>query len=391
MDTTLLFELIAAGLLLIMYVGFAFREAGSVRAKNQANAFAKAVALFAFVGITYAVLGYHIAHGHSFLMMVATVPAQTGESVLRFLLLLTFAATVPAIVAGALAERARFWPQLIAALVIVGVIYPFYEGIARSGYLRVQQLLSSSFGAEFHDFSGSVLVHAMGGWLTLAAVMLLGARDGRFSRLGKPNPIMRSSLPYFVLGTWIVVLVWLGLNMMSTVFTPSVSGMVTMNSLMAIVGGLFGALLASKNDPWLTQSGGLAGLVAICAGSDVIHPIASVFVGGLGGVLFVVAFKCCRYYWRIDDVVGAWPLHGVCGVWGGLACGIFGSPQVGGQGGVAFMSQLMGTLGGIGIAIVSGFGIYGLLRSAVGIRLTQKEEHEGADSAVHKIQPDGDR
>ena len=390
MDTAILFELIAAGMLLVMYVGFAFREAGSVRAKNQANAFAKAAALLAVVSIAYTVLGYHIAHGHSFLVVVSTSPERVGEPVLQFLLFLTFAAAVPAIVTGALAERARFWPQLMAALVIGGLIYPFYEAIVWSGYLRVQQLLSSSFGAEFHDFSGSILVHVMGGWLALAAVMLLGPREGRFSKSGKPRPMMRSSLPYFVLGSWMLVLVWLGLNIMSTVFTPGLSGMVTLNSLMAITGGLLGALVASKNNPWLVQSGGLAGLVAISAGSDVIHPIASVFVGGLAGVMFVVAFNYCRFHWKIDDVVGAWPLHGLCGAWGGLACGIFGSPQVGGQGGVALMSQVVGTLGGIGIAIVSGFGIYGLLRSGVGIRLTKKEEHEGADSAVHKIEPDGD-
>lgn len=390
MDTDILFELIAAAMLLVMYLGFAFREAGSVHAKNQANAFAKAAALLAVVGITYTVLGYYIAHGHSFLVVVSTPPEQVGKSVFQFLLLLTFAAAVPAIVAGALAERVRFWPQLMAALVVVGLIYPFYEGIVWSGYLRVQQLLSSSFGAEFHDFSGSILVHVMGGWLALAAVMLLGPREGRFSKLGKPRPMLRSSLSYFVLGSWMLVLVWLGLNIMNTVSTPGLSGIVTMNSLMAIIGGLFGALVVSKNNPWLVQSGGLAGLVAICAGSDVVHPIASVFVGVLAGVIFVVAFNSCRFHWKIDDVVGAWPLHGLCGAWGGLACGIFSSPQVGGLGGVAFMSQVVGTLGGIGIAIVGGFGIYGLLRSGVGIRLTAKEEHEGADSAVHKNEPDGD-
>jgi Amt family ammonium transporter len=390
LDTDILFELIAAGMLLVMYIGFAFREAGSVHTKNQANAFAKAAALLAIVGITYTVLGYYIAHGQSFRVVVSNSPEQVGGSVLRFLHFLTFAAAVPAIVAGALAERARFWPQIMAALVVVGLVYPFYEGIVWSGHLRVQQLLSSSFGAEFHDFSGSILVHAMGGWLALAAVMLLGPREGRFDKLGKPRAMMRSSLPYFVLGSWMLILVWLGLNITSTVSTPGLSGMVTMNSLMAITGGLLGALVVSKNNPWLVQSGGLAGLVAICAGSDVVHPIASVVIGVLAGIIFVVAFNYCRSHWKIDDVVGAWPLHGLCGAWGGLACGIFSSPQVGGQGGVAFMSQVVGTLGGIGVAIVSGFGIYGLLRRGVGIRLTKKEEHEGADSVVHRIEPDGD-
>jgi len=172
---------------------------------------------------------------------------------------------------------------------------------------------------------------------------------------------------------------------MSAQAVESVSGLVAMNSLMAMVGGLLAALFAGKNDPGFVHNGPLAGLVAVCAGSDVMHPMGSLVVGLVAGVLFVWAFTAAQNRLRVDDVLGVWPLHGLCGAWGAIACGIFGLEAFGGLGGVSFMAQLIGTIAGIVIALVGGFVVYGALKAVVGIRLSEEEEFNGADLSIHKI------
>jgi Amt family ammonium transporter len=312
--------------------------------------------------------------------------AKNGYELARFFFLLTFAAAVPAIISGGIAERARFWPQLIASALIVAFIYPFYEGIMWGEKFGVQALLEASFGAKFHDFAGSVVVHAMGGWLALTAVMMLGARKGRYSQDGKISQQMPpSSIPFLALGSWILVVGWFGFNVMSAQSLDKITGLVAINSLMAMVGGVLGALVAGKNDPGFVHNGALAGLVAICAGSDVVHPVGGLIIGAVAGVLFVVAFSLTQFRWKIDDVLGVWPLHGLAGVWGGLACGVFGTQMFGGLGGVSFLAQLIGTVGGVAIAVIAGYIIYGGLKSLMGIRMSEEEEYQGADLSIHKI------
>lgn len=381
-----LFLLLGAILVLAMHSGFAFLELGTVRSKNQVNALVKILADFAVSTLAYFLIGYLIAYGNGFLGNAESLAQHNGYELVKFFFLLTFAAAVPAIVSGGIAERASFWPQLAASFLIVALVYPFFEGIAWNQQLGLQSWLKTSFGEEFHDFAGSVVVHAVGGWIGLAAVLLLGARAGRYSKDGKPMTAHPpSSIPFLALGAWVLAVGWFGFNVMSAQTLDKVSGLVAMNSLMAMVGGTLAALVAGRNDPGFVHNGPLAGLVAVCAGSDVMHPVGALVVGAAAGGIFVYMFTITQNRWRVDDVLGVWPLHGLCGAWGGVAAGIFGSKALGGMGGVSFVSQLIGTGLGIAVGFIGGMIIYGALKMLVGIRLDPEQEFNGADLSIHKI------
>lgn len=387
--TDVLFILLGAIMVLAMHSGFAFLEVGTVRKKNQVNALVKIITDFAVSTIAYFFIGYSlIAYDLDvgFMNPAEVLSGKSGYELVKFFFLLTFAAAIPAIISGGIAERARFYPQLAATFIIVALIYPFFEGMTWNGNFGMQAWLEATFGAQFHDFAGSVVVHAMGGWLALGAVVLLGARHGRYTKDGKLSAAHPpSSIPFLALGAWILTVGWFGFNVMSAQTIDAVSGLVAVNSLMAMVGGILAALFMGKNDPGFVHNGPLAGLVAVCAGSDIMHPLGALVTGAVAGGLFVWTFTLCQNKWKIDDVLGVWPLHGLCGAWGGIAAGIFGSTALGGLGGVTFMAQLAGTLIGVGIALVGGFVVYGLIKKLVGIRLSQEEEYQGADLAIHKI------
>ena len=381
-----LFILLGAIMVLAMHAGFAFLEVGTVRKKNQVNALVKIITDFAMSTIAYFFVGYLVAYGVSFFDSAQTLTEKNGYELVKFFFLLTFAAAIPAIVSGGIAERARFIPQLLATFLIVALVYPLFEGIVWHGNFGIQAGLKELFGAEFHDFAGSVVVHAMGGWVALGAVILLGHRYGRYNRDGKvvaAHP--PSSIPFLALGAWILTVGWFGFNVMSAQTLEAVTGLVAVNSLMAMVGGILTALLVGRNDPGFVHNGPLAGLVAVCAGSDIMHPLGALVTGGIAGALFVWTFTLCQNKWPIDDVLGVWPLHGLCGAWGGIAAGIFGSTALGGLGGVSLMSQLSGTVIGLVIALAGGFIVYGVLKSMMGIRLSQEEEYQGADLSIHRI------
>ncbi|MDP2809695.1 MAG: ammonium transporter [Rhodocyclaceae bacterium] len=384
-STDVLFILLGAIMILAMHAGFAFLELGTVRKKNQVNALVKILVDFSMSTLAYFFIGYSIAYGVNFFAGAETLAQKSGYELTKFFFLLTFAAAVPAIVSGGIAERARFNPQLAATFLLVGFVYPFFEGIAWNNAYGIQDALKAAFGETFHDFAGSVVVHAVGGWIGLAAVLLLGARRGRYNKDGAVVAHPPSSIPFLALGAWILTVGWFGFNVMSAQTLDKVSGLVAMNSLMAMVGGTLAALWAGRNDPGFVHNGPLAGLVAICAGSDIMHPLGALATGGLAGGLFVMMFTLTQNRWKIDDVLGVWPLHGLCGAWGGIAAGIFGLKALGGLGGVSFMSQLIGTLMGVAIALAGGFAVYGLLKKTVGIRLDAEEEFNGADLTIHKI------
>ena len=387
-----LFILLGAIMILAMHAGFAFLELGTVRRKNQVNALVKILCDFAMSTLAYFFIGYSIAYGVNFFAGAETLLAKSGYDLVKFFFLLTFAAAIPAIVSGGIAERARFNPQLAATFLLVGFIYPFFEGIAWNQAYGIQAWLLATFGAEFHDFAGSVVVHAVGGWVGLAAVLMLGARRGRYHKDGGiAGGHPPSSIPFLALGAWILIVGWFGFNVMSAQTLEKVSGLVAMNSLMAMVGGTLVALFMGKNDPGFVHNGPLAGLVAVCAGSDLMHPLGALVTGGIAGALFVVMFTFTQNRLKIDDVLGVWPLHGLCGAWGGIAAGIFGTQALGGLGGVAFMSQLAGTLLGVSIALVGGFAVYGGLKATVGIRLDAEEEYSGADLTIHQISASPER
>jgi Amt family ammonium transporter len=386
-----LFILLGAIMVLAMHAGFAFLELGTVRKKNQVNALVKILSDFAISTLAYFFIGYSIAYGVNFFSGAEELAQKNGYELVKFFFLLTFAAAIPAIVSGGIAERARFNPQLAATFMLVGFVYPFFEGIAWNHKLGIQNWLATTFGAEFHDFAGSVVVHAVGGWIGLAAVLMLGARTGRYSKEGRISAHPPSSIPFLALGAWILTVGWFGFNVMSAQEIGKISGLVAVNSLMAMVGGTLVALWVGKNDPGFVHNGPLAGLVAVCAGSDLMHPLGALIVGSVAGGLFVWMFTLTQNRWKIDDVLGVWPLHGLCGAWGGIAAGIFGSKAFGGVGGISFMSQLIGTLLGICIALAGGFVVYGALKKFVGIRLDAEEEFNGADLSIHKITATAER
>ena len=380
-----LFILLGAIMVLAMHAGFAFLEVGTVRSKNQVNALVKIISDFAVSTIAYFFIGYGVAYGVDFFSGANVLAEKHGYELVKFFFLLTFAAAIPAIISGGIAERARFNPQLLATFILVAAVYPFFEGVVWNGNYGVQGWIEASFGAQFHDFAGSVVVHAMGGWIALVAVLLLGARHGRYNKEGQITAHPPSSIPFLALGAWILSVGWFGFNVMSAQTIDAVSGLVAGNSLMAMVGGILAALFAGKNDPGFVHNGPLAGLVAVCAGSDVMHPLGALATGLVAGAMFVWLFTLTQNRWKIDDVLGVWPLHGLCGAWGGIACGIFGSTALGGLGGVTFSAQLVGTVMGIVVALVGGLLVYGGIKAVMGLRLDQEQEYQGADLSIHHI------
>lgn len=380
-----LFVLLGAIMVLAMHAGFAFLEVGTVRSKNQVNALVKIMVDFCVSTIAYFFIGYSVAYGINFFSGAEVLAAKNGYDLVKFFFLLTFAAAIPAIVSGGIAERAKFNPQMAATFLLVGLVYPFFEGIAWNKHYGIQDWLTNQFGFAFHDFAGSVVVHAMGGWIALAAVVLLGARNGRYSKDGRLHAHPPSNIPFLALGAWILTVGWFGFNVMSAQSIQGISGLVAVNSLMALVGGTLVALVMGKNDPGFVHNGPLAGLVAVCAGSDIMHPMGALATGAVAGALFVWAFTLTQNRLKIDDVLGVWPLHGLCGAWGGIAAGIFGSKALGGLGGVSFASQCVGTFLGITIAVAGGVMVYGFLKKTVGIRMDAEDEFDGADLSIHKI------
>ena len=391
------FVLLGAILVFAMHSGFAFLEVGTVRHKNQVNALVKILVDFAISTVIYFFFGFAIAYGTTFLVSATELSGGNGGlfepqglTLVKFFFLTTFAAAIPAIISGGIAERMKFAPQCFATVALVGFIYPFFEGLMWGGNMGVQDWFEANLGAPFHDFAGSIVVHAVGGWIALAAVMLLGARIGRYTKDGRPIGIPPSSVPWLALGSWLLCVGWFGFNVMTAQSLESISGLVAMNSLMAMVGGILSTLIIGRNDPGFIHNGALAGLVAVCAGSDIMHPLGSFFVGGVAGAIFVYAFNLCQNKLKIDDVLGVWPLHGLCGLWGGIAAGIFGSTALGGIGGVTFASQLVGSVMGAGYALLGGFIVYGILKKTTGIRLSSDDERMGADLAIHKISANPD-
>jgi Amt family ammonium transporter len=386
-----LFILLGAIMILAMHAGFAFLELGTVRKKNQVNALVKILVDFGVSTIAYFFIGYSIAYGVDFFSDAATLAQKNGYELVKFFFLLTFAAAIPAIISGGIAERARFYPQLAATALLVGLVYPFFEGIVWNQKFGIQAWLKATFSEEFHDFAGSIVVHAVGGWAALPAVLLLGARRGRYAKDGAIAAHPPSNIPFLALGAWILTVGWFGFNVMSAQALDKMNGLVAINSLMAMVGGTLVAVMLGKNDPGFAYNGPLAGLVAVCAGSDLMHPLGALMTGGIAGAIFVWMFTLTQNKWKIDDVLGVWPLHGLCGAWGGIAAGIFGLKALGGIGGVSFMSQLIGTLMGVTIATLGGAVIYGLLKKLVGLRLDPEQEFDGADLSIHRISATAER
>lgn len=379
------FLLMGAILVFAMHGGFAFLEAGTVRHKNQVNALVKILVDFAISTMMYFLIGYGLSYGVSFFRSATAISSGQGVDLVKFFFLATFAAAVPAIISGGIAERAKFVPQCVATALLVAFAYPMIEGVIwNKNYGFQDGLFTTALGAPMTDFAGSIVVHAFGGWAALAAVLILGPRIGRYDR-GKAISPPPSSIPWLAMGSWLLCVGWFGFNVMSAQSLKGISGLVAMNSLMAMCGGILAALFVGRNDPGFVHNGALAGLVAVCAGSAVMHPLGSFVTGAVAGVIFVKMFSISTSNWRIDDVLGVWALHGLCGLWGGIACGIFGLEALGGAGGVTFISQLVGSVAGAGFGLLCGAIVYKLVDVMFGFRLAPEDERLGADLAIHKI------
>lgn len=386
-----LFMMLGAVMVFAMHGGFAFLEVGTVRKKNQVNALVKILVDFAISTVIYFTIGYGIAYGIFLFQPAKELLAENqGYELVHFFFLLTFAAAIPAIISGGIAERSKFWTQALAAGIFVGIAYPLFEGMVWGQITFLGQegswLANWTGGVPFHDYAGSVVVHSMGGWIALTAVIILGPRFGRWDSEGRSRPIPISNVPFMALGSWMLCVGWFGFNVMSAATMDGISGLVAVNSLFAMAGGVIAALLISKNDPGFIHNGALAGLVAICAGSDQVHPIGALAIGALAGIIFVKGFTWEQEKLKLDDVLGVWPLHGIAGSWGGIACGIFGQEALGGLGQVSFVAQLVGTLFAIGIALTFGFTVYTVLDKTFGIRLDKEDEQIGSDLAIHNIE-----
>ena len=381
-----LFLMLGAVMVFAMHAGFAFLEVGTVRKKNQVNAFVKILTDWSVSTVVYFLIGFPIAYGITFLKPVKQILGDNqGYDITHFFFLLCFAACIPAIISGGIAERAKFWPQVTAGAFFAAFTYPIFESLIwGKNSALLQDVFKRIGGAEFHDYAGSVVVHSIGGWLALPAVIILGPRMGRYLK-GRSHPIPISNIPFLALGSWILAIGWFGFNVMSAGHLEKISGLVAVNSLLAMVGGVLAALVASKNDPGFVHNGALAGLIAVCAGSDIMHPLAAFVTGAIASVIFVYGFHIEQEKLKIDDVLGVWPLHGIIGSWGGIAAGIFGQEALGGMGGVTLVSQLMGSLAAILFALASGFVVYGILAKTVGIRLEPEAEFAGADISIHNI------
>lgn len=381
-----LFLMLGAVMVFAMHAGFAFLEVGTVRKKNQVNAFVKILTDWSVSTLVYFLIGFPIAYGISFLKPAGTLLADNqGYDLVHYFFLLCFAACIPAIISGGIAERAKFWPQVLAGGIFAGLSYPLFESVIwgkNSSWL--QDMFKRFGGAEFHDYAGSVVVHSIGGWIALPAVIILGPRMGRYIR-SKSHPIPVSNIPFLALGSWILTVGWFGFNVMSAGHLEKISGLVAVNSLMAMIGGVLAAVVAGKNDPGFIHNGALAGLIAVCAGSDIMHPLGALVVGGIAAVIFVYGFHFEQERLRIDDVLGVWPLHGVIGTWGGIAAGIFGQPFFGGAGGVSLVSQLLGSASAVVFAVVNSYIVYSLISKTIGFRMSDEDEFKGADLAIHKI------
>jgi Amt family ammonium transporter len=381
---------IGAVLVFSMHAGFAFLELGTVRRKSQVNALNKILVDWAMSTLVYFLVGYPLARGISFMCGAGTLELNNGVELMKFFFFLTFAACIPAIISGGIAERTKFWPMLLVNALLVGVAYPLFEGAmwgkwaydASGAAIGLQKVFATHLGGEFVDFAGSVVVHSIGGWLALPAIILIGPRLRRYQKTPPP-----SNIPFLALGSWILCIGWFGFNVCSATALNSANGLVAVNSLMAMVGGILASVCVSRNDAGFTHNGALAGLIAICSGSAIVHPLAAFVIGAIAGLIFHYMFSIETERFKIDDVLGVWPLHGLAGSWGGVATGIFGSKALfGAAKDVSFLAQLAGTLSAIVFALVAGFALFGFMKFLVGLRLEAHEEFIGSDRTIHSIE-----
>ena len=279
--------------LLAMQTGFALRAVGKVSQQDRADSLGTALVVFAVSTLFYAVVGYYLSYGFHVRTPVLTPVAGGKHDTIQFLVLLTFATAVPALVAGAVTRPVRLWAQLASTALIAGLIYPLFEQIVWGRRLYAQHVLMSSFGAEFHDFSGAVVVHVMGGWLALVAAMVIGQRPAGYQQESEAGSIL------WVLGSWLLTLAWLAAMVLNSHRPQAFVQVVAVNGLSAIVGGVLGSLAAARGELRAVFTGALAGVIAICAGADVVNAAGALSIGAVAGALVIAGGAVAKHYWTV--------------------------------------------------------------------------------------------
>ena len=387
--------MICTALVFFMHLGFALLEIGLTRQKNTINILFKNIFIITVGLLLYSLIGFNLMYPGDFNGFLGSAGVGleaplTGEGTIDltynqgytywtdFLFQGMFAATAATIVSGAVAERIKIAPFMIFTIIYVGLIYPI-AGSWKWGGGFLQTLET-----PFYDFAGSTLVHSVGGWAALVAVLLLGARIGKFDIQGMPKVLAGHNIPLATAGVLILWLGWFGFNGGSVLSAnPGLTSLTLVTtSLAAAAGGvlsfLTSTLLYKNYDLTMFLNGILGGLVAITAGADVMGPTDAIIIGSIAGILIVFGIALIDKL-KLDDPVGAIPVHLICGIWGTLAVGIFGKLASGAQ----FVSQLIGIASYALFCSLTAFVILFGLKKIVGIRVSEKEEVEGLDSHEH--------
>ncbi|UXM85058.1 ammonium transporter [Methanococcus aeolicus] len=376
------FYLVVMGVLVfLMQLGFAMLEGGQVRKKNVNNVMMKNYSDWIIGCLSWLFVGSVLATSivpADFISWWGKIFMTSWDSInidlANWFFGLVFAATAATIVSGGVAERIKFSAYVLIAVLIVAFVYPFFVYLGPWG--------SGMIG--WADYAGSLIVHGLGGFLALGAIMALGPRIGRFVN-GQAIPLLGHNIPMAVFGSFALAIGWYGFNVGSSLALGDISGLVVATTTLAMAGGGLGGMLASKNDVLFTANGIVAGLVAICAGTDIVSPIAALIIGLLAGIQVPIVYKLIEKA-KLDDVCGVVPVHGTAGILGALLAGIFGMEALGGAGGVSFVDQAIACIFTMVYGTGLGFGIAklaGLLTG--GLRVKEEEEKLGLDLAEHKL------
>ncbi len=387
---------IAAFLVFFMQAGFAMVEAGFTRAKNAVNILMKNLMDFSVGTVAFALVGFGLMFGASngFFGTTHFGLSDMGDDTSwnwTFLIFQTvFAATAATIVSGAMAERTKFVSYLAYSLFITVLIYPIFGSWAWGSLLDGGGWLEN---LGFLDFAGSTVVHSVGGWLALAGAIVLGPRIGKYGPDGKPKAIIGHNIPLAALGVFILWFGWFGFNAGSTTTGDGTIGYIAVTTNIAAATGAIVAMTVSwivlkKPDVSMALNGALAGLVSITAPCDAVSPLAAAIIGGVGGTLVVFSVLFIDGVLKIDDPVGAVSVHGVCGAWGTISCGLFNLEKGLFYGGGAH--QLGVQLVGVGAAFLWAFGLgmvlFKLIKATIGLRVTPDEESKGLDIGEHGVE-----
>ncbi|MBP2144077.1 Amt family ammonium transporter [Methanococcus voltae] len=375
-----MFLVFAGVLVFAMQLGFALLEGGQVREKNVNNVMMKNMTDWMIAGISWLFVGYVLSTSLNLGDLVSwwgnilSASSLSNLDLANWFFGLTFAGAASTIVSGGVAERIKFSSYILIAIVITALIYPIWVHIGPWGAGLLQ----------YADYAGSYVVHGLGGFLALGLVIALGPRAGRFVN-GKPVTIAGHNIPMATIGAFVLAIGWYGFNVGSSFAVADISGVVIATTTIAMAGGGIGALLASKNDVLFTANGIVAGLVAICAGTNVVSPIGALVIGLLAGIQLPFMYKLIEKF-GVDDVCGVVPVHGTAGILGGVLTGVFGLTALGGLGGVSLLDQVIAAVLTVVFGVTGGYGLGKLVGVFTkGLRVTDNEELVGLDISEHKL------